>query len=189
MDAPYYFSMSYVGSCRELHTPSVGYPLTAADRDPNNSRVMAGGATGLAKVWELTNPLLQRVFQGHHDQVQGLALSLDGRTLVSAASDGIRMWDVDSQKELTQLNPRPAVFTSCAISQDGRTLAVGDFGGLITLWNLASRQQVGTLRGHGEDVYEMAFLPDGTTLVSASFDQFRIWRAASAAETDANEAK
>ena len=152
-------------------------------------QVLEGFRTGPVQIWDLSNPPRERIFQGNQDQVQGLVLSLNGRTLVSAGSDGVRLWDVNSQKELAQLTPRPIVYTSCAISQDGRTLAVGDFDGLITLWNMASRQQVGTLRGHEDHVLELAFLPDATTLVSASFDQLRIWRAASSAETDAKEEK
>ena len=99
------------------------------------------------------------------------------------------MWDVDSQRELTQLTPRPFEFNGCAISQDGRTVAVGDFDGLITMWNVASRQQVGTLRSGESLLYDLAFWPDGNTLVSVSLDHFKIWRAPSSAETDSKEAR
>jgi WD40 repeat protein len=65
-------------------------------------------------------------------------------------------------------------------------LAVADFNGLITLWNMVSLQQVGTLNGHTEhlDPTGLAFSPDGNTLVSVSKGLFRVWRAASFAETD-----
>jgi WD40 repeat protein len=77
------------------------------------------------------------------------------------------------------------------ISPDGRTLAVADWNGLITLWNMTSLQQVGTLNGHVAPVWQtcLAFTPDGNNLVSVSQERFRVWRAASFAETDSKEAR
>ena len=56
---------------------------------------------------------------------------------------------------------------------------------------MASLQQAGTLNGHKEHLYPMglAFSPDGTALVSVSKEHFRLWRAASFAETDSKEAR
>ena len=68
---------------------------------------------------------------------------------------------------------------------------VADYNGLITLWNMASLQQVGTLNGHAGPVWRagLAFTPDGNNLVSVSLEHFRIWRAASFAETGSKEAR
>src|SRR5262249_36020952 len=104
----------------------------------------------------------------------------------------IRLWDVESQQQLSVLRPRPMVFNACAISPDGRTLAVADFTGLITLWNLPSLQQTGTLKGHKEHLHDprgLVFSPDGSMLVSVSPEQFRVWRAASIAEADSKQTR
>jgi len=152
---------------------------------PDGQRLAAGFYSGLVKEWEFSNPARERTFQAHNNQVCGMAFSLDGRILVSSSPE-IRLWDVDSQQQLSQLSPRSILFTECAISRDGRTLAVADFNGLITLWNMASLQQAGTLNGHKEhlDPTGLAFSPDGNTLVSVSKGLFRVWSAASFAETD-----
>ncbi|MGH1395669.1 MAG: WD40 repeat domain-containing protein, partial [Trichormus sp.] len=56
--------------------------------------------------------------------------------------------------------------TSIAISPDGKTLAsVSEFG-TITLWNLATGEQIRTLAGHSGDVDSVAISPDGKILVS-----------------------
>jgi WD40 repeat protein len=55
---------------------------------------------------------------------------------------------------------------------------------LITIWDLASRQEVATLKAHERLVYGVAFLSDGNTLVSVGQEQMRVWRAASLEETD-----
>ena len=52
---------------------------------------------------------------------------------------------------------------SVAFSPDGRTLAVGDVGGHVGLWDTATGQRTATL-AEGSPVYSVAFSPDGQTL-------------------------
>ena len=62
-------------------------------------------------------------------------------------------------------------FQSLALSPDGQTLAVGYADGSITLWRAETGQRVGDpLKGHSEEVADLAFSPDGKRLVSASLD-------------------
>ena len=55
---------------------------------------------------------------------------------------------------------------------------------------MTSLQQVGVLSGHKDTLHDsrgLVFSPDGSMLVSVSKEQFRVWRAASFAETDSKE--
>jgi WD40 repeat protein len=116
--------------------------------------------------------------------VNDVALMSDGRTLVSSSLD-VRFWDLSSQRELfLPLRPRPTPFSGCSISPDGRRLAVGGIDGLITIWDLASRQEVATLKADERRALAVAFLSDGNTLVSAGLGELRVWRAASFEEAD-----
>jgi WD40 repeat protein len=183
-----------VGSWTEMHRWTNESITMNLHFSRDGRRLAAGLYDGLVKVWDLSNPPRERRFRGHVDQVNGLAFSPDGCTFVSSG-DEICIWDVKSQQQVSQLRPRPIRFTTCAISPDGRTLAVADFTGLITLWSMAdaaSPQQTGTLHGHKEHLSDsggLVFSPDGSMLVSVSQEQFRVWRAAAFAETDSKDAR
>ena len=146
-------------------------------------KIVAGCASGVVKIWDLADQSNEITLTGHTRQVRGLALLPDGRTLVSAAGE-IRVRDLISRQEIFSLKPRATSFYGCSISQDGERLATGAETGLITIWDLASRQEVATLHGHDRLVDQVAFLPDGNSLLSVGLDQVRVWHAASFEEAD-----
>src|SRR5262249_38278519 len=59
-----------------------------------------------------------------------------------------------------------------ACSSDGTILAVGSDNGEVTLWDPATRRELGVLRGHSKAVHALAFAADGPILASASHDPF-----------------
>ena len=114
-------------------------------------------------------------------------MSTDGQTLISAGPD-IRFWDVRTRHEnALKLGARAGEYFCMALSPDGRRFAAGAGDGRITIWDVASHQEVATLEGHNEAVKQLAFTPDGDYLVSVSKDQLRVWRAPSWAEIEAAE--
>jgi len=146
--------------------------------------LMAGFYSGLIKVWDLSGRTEEPVtLKGHEEQVRGLALLPGGRTLASAARD-LRFWDLNSRRQISLFKLRTAGFFGCSVSPDGRRLAIAAGDRLITIWDLASGQEVASLQGHEGHVYDVCFLSDGNTLVSVGVDQLRVWRAASFEEAD-----
>ena len=148
--------------------------------------LMAGLAYGLVKVWDLAGRRQEATLTGHEEQVRGLALLPDGRTLVSTARD-IRFWDLNSGRQLSVFQLRTAGLFGCSVSPDGRRLAIGAADRRITIWDIASGQEVATLQRHENYVVDVSFLSDGNTLVSVGVDQLRVWRAPSFAEIELAE--
>jgi WD40 repeat protein len=67
--------------------------------------------------------------------------------------------------------------TSVALSPDGKILASGSFDKTIKLWNLATGQQIRTLRGHVDGIQSVVFSWDGKTLVTGGDDKtIKIWQ-------------
>ena len=149
--------------------------------------LMAGFSKGAVKFWPLDARGQPVTFSEHAGWVKGMALLPDGQTLISAGPD-IRFWDVRTRHENAfNLSPRAGSYDCMALSTDGRRFAAGASDGRITIWDVASHQEVATLEGHEESIRQLVFTPDGNHLVSASKDQLRVWRAASLVETDAAE--
>lgn len=145
---------------------------------PNGQKLMAGFDFGPVKVWDLAGRIPEVTLKGHEEQVRGLALLPDGRTLVSAARD-IRFWDLTSGRQFSVHKLRTTDFCGCSVSPDGRRLAIGAGDRRITIWDLVSGQEVATLQGHEGRVDDVCFLSDGNTLISVGLDQLRVWRAPS----------
>src|SRR5262249_14103945 len=91
--------------------------------------------------------------------IASVVFSPDGRTLVAAGFfSTIKFWDVASRQEADSINTHAATVRRVAISPDGRLLAAGnDPDRTVTLWNVQTKRQVGTLTGHGGISFTMAF--------------------------------
>jgi RNA polymerase sigma factor (sigma-70 family) len=108
-------------------------------------------------------------------------LSRDGKKLTALVSDTTALvWDVDTRIDTTFRTPN-AWIECVALSPDGKLLATGGKGEVynrldkIKLWDVASREELATLRGHEDTVRLLTFSPDGKTLVSACAAEVRLW--------------
>jgi WD40 repeat protein len=113
----------------------------------------------------------------------GLAFAPDNQTLLTGRFNrDIKVWDVRTGKLRTTLKGGNDWTMAIAFSPDGKLFATT--GGLpddsITLWDAATQQAMGTLKGHkaggSGSVRSLAFAPDSKTLASACDDgTARLW--------------
>jgi WD40 repeat protein/DNA-binding SARP family transcriptional activator len=107
----------------------------------------------------------------HHGVgLTGVAFSPDGRTLATAADDGVWLWDLKTRRRLDL--PLSAhggeQVLAVAFSHDGRMLASGGADGTARLWNVARRAPASRpLLMHVDGVNGVAFSPDDHMLVAA----------------------
>jgi WD40 repeat protein len=120
---------------------------------------------------------------GHEGQVNSLAISADGRWLVTGGQDGVaHLWDLHAAP--TSVSPQilsghEGGISVLTISPDGRWLATGGEDRTVRLWDLNSsnlnRQPI-VLRGHEGSIFTLAFSPDGRWLATGSEDgTARLW--------------
>ena len=115
--------------------------------------------------------------EGHEKLVWSVSLSSDGKTLASGSSDKtIKLWNVDTGKEIRTLKDHEDAVSSVSLSSDGKTLASGSSDKTIKLWNVDTGKEIHTLQDHDDEVYSVSLSPDGKTLASGSSDKtIKLW--------------
>jgi WD40 repeat protein len=114
--------------------------------------------------------------RAHRGAVRAVALSQDGRLLATADAHTVIVWDLATRRPA---RPPIRAFTeilNLALGPNGRTLAIGDDLGRLTLRDLASgsaKRRV--LQAAGANSFQ--FSPDGTILAVASHGgEVWLWR-------------
>jgi WD40 repeat protein len=157
-----------------------------------NGELLASGTWKEIKLWNLGSGDLLGSIPAHLDAVTTLAISPDGRLLISGSNDATL--EVRNLQELTEAiasdrdtSPIQIVeahsegINALAIAADGKTLVSGSSDGGLKVWDLnayaASPLRLRhTLAGHENDVRSVAIAPDGERLASGSLDKtIAIW--------------
>jgi WD40 repeat protein len=142
-------------------------------------------AAGAARVWDNKGKALA-VLQRHGGSVQAATFSPDGRSILTARTDGTaQLWDV--QENLITLYPHEESVSSVSFSPDSQTILTAGCDeqtftpsascskGTARLWDTQGNQ-LAVLQGHEDSVRSAMFSPDGQTILTASSDTTaRLW--------------
>ena len=120
---------------------------------------------------------LLKTLKGHKSYVDSVAISQDGKYIVSGSGDNtIKIWDRSSGKLLKTLKGHKSYVHSVAISQDGKYIVSGSGDNTIKIWDRSSGKLLKTLKGHKDSVWSVAISQDGKYIVSGSEDKtIKIW--------------
>ncbi len=94
-------------------------------------------------------------------EVRAVAFSPDGKHMVSAGSDYLIFFNL----ETTLVQKRDCVANSLAFSPDGKTLVTGNLDGTVRLWDTETREERRSYKAEGGDYLSVAYSPDGKTIV------------------------
>ena len=92
---------------------------------------------------------ISRPFRGHTDAVSSVAISPDGRFIVSGSHDNtICIWDAKTGEII--FGPLPGHtdwVVSVAFSQDGKRVMSFSYDQMIRIWNIERREHISTRHG------------------------------------------
>jgi len=120
---------------------------------------------------------LIRTLSGHTGGVNCVALTLDGKTVVSASDDKtLRVWNMTTGQTTHVLSDHSKRVRHVALTSDGKTAVSASDDETLRVWDLVTGQTRHILSGHDNWVTYVALTSYGVTAVSASWDwTLRIW--------------
>jgi WD40 repeat protein/serine/threonine protein kinase len=156
---------------------SLGAPLphkaSTAAWSPDGRFFVTGGADGTVRRWDAATGDPQGPGCRQPDAVIHLAVSPDGRTLLTvgwkidaagAEKGTARFWDAATGDGLGEPLPYQGTITAAAFSPDRRTFVTAD-NNRYQLWDAATRRPLGGPVRHKGSIRALAFSPDGRTLL------------------------
>ncbi|WP_280276391.1 TIR domain-containing protein [Nocardia wallacei] len=145
---------------------------------PHGKIFASSGEDGGVSLWNANSgERFGPTIEGHEVFAAGLSFSPDGRYLASSGIEGVRIWDVETGKQMGDLMELTIGTSSVAFSADGARLASGGLDGTVRIWDRATTKPISELMtGHQDEVWAVAFSPDGKYLVTGGADgTIRLW--------------
>ncbi|MBI3862822.1 MAG: Gfo/Idh/MocA family oxidoreductase [Planctomycetia bacterium] len=174
----------------ELRTTltGIGLPALAVAISPDGRLIAVGTGDadrptkkGVVRLFDAEGNQ-RAVLDGHTRIVSAVAFSPDGRMLATGSADeSIKLWEVDTGRELRVLEGHSRPVNSLAFIGGGKWLAsvcggraVG--GNELKLWDVSNGKDLATVEAHEGRINQLALSVDEKLLATASVDKsVKIW--------------
>ena len=156
-------------------------PANQVRFDKTGANVMASLQTGQIQIWQVGSLFQWELIQAHDRPISDLALSPDGKRLLTASLDKtMKLWNLQSKSVEKNIDTKNHRVQSLEFSPIGTSFVTGGADGKILFWNLDKDEPSSELSEHQGKVNAIAFSQDGTNMVSGGSDgKWILWDAIS----------
>jgi RNA polymerase sigma factor (sigma-70 family) len=147
------FAVSHDGKTLALNATS---PWEQADED-------------VIGLWDVQSRKLRRTLR-IPTRFSSLEFSSDDRTLMIGVGAALRLWDIQTAKEVLQRPTHYASIRALAFTPDGKSLVSGSENRSVRLWDVASGRQLREFASHRWRCDSVAVTPDGSAILSGGYD-------------------
>jgi WD40 repeat protein/serine/threonine protein kinase len=125
-----------------------------------------------------------RALEGHTSAVRSVALSPDGRNIVTSSHDNsVRIWELATGKSLRTFRGHGGSVRSAVFAPDGKAVLSASHDHKVKQWSIADYEEIRVLHGrvfegHADAVLSATFSADAGKIVTASRDRSaKVWDA------------
>ncbi len=137
--------------------------------------IFTGSTDGSVREWDLANGARRQLYT-HDGPVNGLALMPRSGRLISAGTDGVRIFDLSTSEASPVRQHHDGPVWAVAASPDESFFVTGGEDGTVRLWDPSGVEEPSVRRGHEGPVWSVAVSVDGSRFVSGGEDgTVRVW--------------
>ncbi|QYT02831.1 WD_REPEATS_REGION domain-containing protein [Trichoderma simmonsii] len=130
---------------------------------------------GYAYTWNLKTGDSHAKFH-HEKRARSVALSSDGKFLVTGGDSSFKVWDRDTGACITYSEATGSALTALSMTPDDRWIVTASNRGSIRFWDRMTGKSHCIVDAHKQTIYSIAFKPRGGYFVTVSGDMtVRIW--------------
>ncbi len=140
-----------------------------------SGRALSGGLHDKTiRLWDLESGAELRRFEGHEDEVRGVA-AIDSDRFVSCSADKtLRLWRVETGEELRRFEGHGEAVLDVSLL-DGRRVLSASKDRTLRLWDIETGAQVRRFDGHEDAVLAVVAVEGGRALSGSADGTLRLW--------------
>jgi WD40 repeat protein len=159
---------------KTFSTPSSQPWIGSLTFSSDSKMIFATYGDSSSRLWDIASGQILRLFNGTDPENHASAYSPDGKLVIR----GLNVWwDYTSDVLFDFLGGDSKGSYPSIFSGDGNLLAIADFQGKVTIYQVSPKQYFNHfLSGHSDQITSMAFSPDNKFLLTGSADKTtRLW--------------
>jgi WD40 repeat protein len=151
--------------------------MAALPTRPAGEPIWRDGKDSSVRVWDVETGREVRKLEGHKGRVLSVAVSPDGRSVLTGGDTRVILWDASDGKIIRRFDGHSSLLSRVSFLPDGKRVISSSYDKTIRLWDLQTGKEIHRFVGHPREVTWFAVSPDGRRLLSSDYNahELRLW--------------